>query len=132
MIKTSRIVFLLVILMFGQDCRAQSAPLSLKESNKLSRIALKDILGNWYKADSTKLKISFVKENNSFVSIEGIKHGVGNYSFIIDKDSIFVNGTAINWPPYDCTLHLLDTNHLKIEFYQFFSAGATGLVFRRE
>jgi hypothetical protein len=102
---------------------------SIKEQ---TRIAVNDIIGDWYRADSTASKISFNNINDVFVEIDGIKHGVGKYSFRIVQDSISVHGSAANWPPYDCTLKLVNAQHLEIEFYQFHSAGTTKTSFSRK
>lgn len=102
-----------------------------KGTNKDVKIRLTDIIGNWYSTDSYVSKINFINTNNYFVEIDGIKHGVGNYSFRIYGDSISVNGTAANWPPYDCTLRLLNNKELEIEFYQFLSTETTKIIYRR-
>jgi len=42
------------------------------------------------------------------------------------------NGTAANWPPYDCTLRLLNNKeNLEIEFYQFFYKETTKIIYKR-
>lgn len=110
---------------------AQAIGYKIKNENRNNKIALSDIIGNWYAADSSGHKISFVNINNYFVTIEGIKDGVGNYHFMIDGDSVSVNGTAPNWPPYDCTLHLTKNNTLRIEFYQYYFTASTTINYRR-
>lgn len=101
-------------------------------TNKANKILLTDIIGNWNSVDSPGHKISFINLNNYIVEINGIKHGVGNYSFIIAGDSISVNGTAANWPPYDCTLRLFNNNkHLEIEFYKFLSTASSKIIYKR-
>lgn len=110
---------------------AQTSGHEIKETNKDIKIALTEIIGDWYSADSSASKITFININNYFVDIQGIKHGVGNYSFRVYGDSISVNGTAPNWPPYDCTLRLLSNKFLEIEFYQFLSAGTNKVNYIR-
>lgn len=88
------------------------------------------IVGDWCSHDSSLVKISFVEINNDLVNIEGIKHGVGNYMFQLTGDSISVNGTAANWPPYDCTLSLINSRELEISFYQRFHT-ATKVIYKR-
>jgi hypothetical protein len=101
-------------------------------TNKDIKISLTDIIGNWYTTDSSASKISFINISNYFVDIEGFNHGVGgNYSFRVYGDSMSVNGTAPNWPPYNCSLRLLKNNHLEIEFYQFLSTVTTKIIYRR-
>jgi hypothetical protein len=114
------------------DAKAQSEAGSIRHENKSIRMALTDILGDWYLGDSLKTKISFVNEANYFVVMQGIKHGVGAYSFLIKKDSIEVNGSAPNWPPYYCTLRLLNQKKLAIDFYTFIYPGTTSVFCRRE
>jgi hypothetical protein len=127
----NRLGFILIFLFIRIAVVAQPKAYDLREANKNIKISLIDIVGNWYAIDSSAFKISFKKINNSFVDIEGIKHGVGNYSFIVDGDSISVNGTAANWPPYNCTIRLINSKQLEIEFYQFFSKETTKTIYRR-
>jgi len=131
-IKRYKNAFLLFLLILNYNSKAQVSVHDLREANKQTKIAIKDIIGDWYAGDSLKTKIRFVTIGNYYVSIEGIKHGVGDYGFIIDKDSLSVNGTAPNWPPYDCTLRLLSKNTLEIKFYQFFSTDAYPILYKRE
>ena len=110
---------------------AQTTGHEIKSTNKDVKISLAEILGDWYTADSSAYKISFINISNYSVDIKGINHGVGNYSFRVYGDSISVNGTAPNWPPYDCTLRLVNNKHLEIVFYQFFSTEPTKVIYRR-
>ena len=103
-----------------------------REINKSSKIALSDVLGDWYSNESLDGKISFKKIGTFLVEIDGIKHGVGNYGFVVEGDSMNVKGLAINWPPYDCTLHMLNKNCLQIEFYQFFTIKNNSVVYLRK
>jgi hypothetical protein len=128
MYKLGIILFFMFI---GHAVTAQVSGHEIKATNKDFKISLTEIIGDWYTADSSSYKISFININNYFVDINGINHGVGNYSFRIYGDSISVNGTAPNWPPYDCTLRLLNNKHLEIEFYQFFSTETTKVIYRR-
>jgi hypothetical protein len=131
--KRSIYITLLVLIVFPQFCVGQNDggvyPSSI---DKLERISVVDIIGDWYSTDSTNTKITFKNVNDAFVEIEGIRHGVGNYSFWIEKGSITVRGSAPNWPPYDCTLKLINAQYLEIEFYQFHSAGTTKASFIRK
>lgn len=110
---------------------AQTATIDDQENQNDEKIALTDIIGDWYALDSSGSKICMVNVNNLFVDMEGIRHGVGNYSFKISGDSISTNGIAINWPPYDCRLKLSKENFLAIEFYQFFDTTSTKVIYKR-
>jgi len=110
---------------------AQTRQLNLAAADKENKISLIDIIGNWYSVDSSASKISFIKISSYFVDIDGIKHGVGNYSFRVYGDSISAKGTAANWPPYDCTIRLLNSKSLEIEFYTFLSTRTTKIIYRR-
>ncbi len=103
----------------------------IKAKNQDVKISLTKIIGDWYTTDTSAYKMSFINSNNYFIDIIGINHRVGNYSFRIYGDSISVNGTAPNWPPYDCTLKLLNNKCLEIAFYQFFSTETTKVIYRR-
>jgi len=131
MIKITGLGLLLMSMMLHYDATAQSSVQEIRNINKNTKIAVCDILGKWVIDDSSKYQISFSKVGNFYVQIEGIKHGVGNYSFIIDKDSIYTNGTAANWQPYDCKLKLLNKNMLEIAFYQYFTTDAYRVIFSR-
>jgi hypothetical protein len=124
--------FILMLLMLNKDAAAQSAADSLRSANKNTKIALADITGDWYAADSLQSKISFNSNGRYDVCIEGIKHGVGKYHFIIDGDSIYVNGTAANWPPYCCTLMLLSNHVLEIKFWQYAYKETRNMLYRRK
>jgi hypothetical protein len=95
------------------------------------KIAVEDILGNWHSKDSIYPPICFMQFGSSFVEIIGLKHGVGNYSFHVYGDSIDVHGLAVNWPPYDCRLKLLNKNVLEIAFYQFHLSGETKVIYTK-
>lgn len=103
-----------------------------QEMTSSSKIALTDVLGDWYPKDSLHAKIRFHQIGTSLVEIDGIRHGVGNYGFVVEGDSMNVNGLAINWPPYDCRLRLISKNTLQIEFYQFFSSVTYTMIYSRK
>lgn len=126
-----KIIFILFFVLLINNVLAQNSGYKILSDNKNVKFALNDILGNWYSLDTAKTKISFINLNNRVVEIEGIKHGVGNYSFLLKGDSIPANGTAANWPPFDCTLYLLKNNLLEIAFYQYFSKEPTRVIFTR-
>ncbi|MBL7765455.1 MAG: hypothetical protein JNJ58_05145 [Chitinophagaceae bacterium] len=123
--------FILLLSILCHHTNAQTEVNGLRKAHQQTKIALSDILGKWYTGDSVKSEIEFVKLGYGYVQIEGIKHGVGNYGFILDRDSLYVNGTAPNWPPYDCTLYLINQNVLEIKFYQFFDKGTINVTYRR-
>jgi hypothetical protein len=129
--KIRRLGFILIFMIISLALLAQTRVYDLKDENKDHKISLSEIIGNWYSVDSPRYKISFTNLNNYIVEINGIKHGVGNYSFIVRDDSISVNGTAANWPPYDCTLRLINRKLLEIEFYYIFSKETTKIIYKR-
>ena len=129
--RMNKLNIVLLFLFLRPAIEAQTRGYDITTANKDNKISLTDIIGNWYNVDSSASKISFIKINNYFVDIDGIKHGVGNYSFKVYGDSISVNGTAVNWPPYDCTLRLLNSKDLEIEFYKFSSTKTTKIIYRR-
>lgn len=123
--------FLFSFLLLHSLAMAQKNGMAIRDENKNKNISLTDILGSWHSAENSEFKINFVNVNNYVVSLEGIKHGMGGYSFMITKDSISVNGTAPNWPPFDCTLTLINKNELKLEFYQYHSTQSTSVIYKR-
>ena len=127
----NKLSIVLLFLFIRLGIVAQTTDFNITTAKKDDKISLSDIIGNWYTVDSSASKICFVKINNYSVDIDGIKHGVGNYNFRIYGDSISVNGTAVNWPPYDCTLKLLNSKNLEIEFYTFLSTKTTKIIYRR-
>lgn len=122
---------ILLLLFLTNNTVGQKVEHSQTEAQENTKIALTDILGDWYSIDSLMTKISFRQVGNSYVEIEGIKHGVGNYGFVVAHDSIDVNGMALNWPPYDCTLYLQGKNVLEISFYQFYTVAKYSVVYKR-
>ncbi len=110
----------------------QTTGFEIRAANENRKIAVDALQGNWTAIDYPESKISFVNVNNFIVSLEGIQHGIGGYSFMMEQDSISVNGSAPNWPPFNCTLTLIAANELKIDFYQYFTTQATSVVYRKE
>lgn len=132
MITTNRCILILLLLSTANYCYAQSGADSIRKRNVKTRIALTDLLGDWYVMDSQKTKISFINLMDVLVEMKGIKHGVGHYSFPIKKDSVEVNGSAANWPPYYCTLSMQDNNTIKILFYDYLYPGNTSISITRK
>jgi hypothetical protein len=133
--RSLKLFFLLLsFFLFLGDVYSQQSPnpSAFKNANKQTRLAIKDILGTWVSADSAKVEIEFAKPFEGQIQIKGIKHGVGDYYFLCSKDSLNVNGTAPNWPPYDCTLNLTTKDTLEIYFYQYFYTGYTTAVYTRK
>lgn len=125
------LIFILLFLAKAEPNLAQTGVNGAKESNQHLKIAVKDIVGNWFTADSSHTMISFINSNNRYMYIEGIQHGVGNYGFPINNDSISVNGMAPNWPPYDCSLRLINSKRLEISFSQFFIRESYKVIYKR-
>jgi len=117
-------------MLLNENVCGQSTGIEIRSANVNRKIAVDALLGDWTAIDYPESKISFVNVNNIIVSLEGIQHGIGGYFFMMEQDSISVNGTAPNWPPFDCTLTLITANELKIEFYQYFTKEATSVVYR--
>lgn len=107
---------------------------SIRHQYSKTKIALKDIIGiwNWQHSDSSIQRLSFVNNKNQSVSIPEIRHGAGPYTFFIVKDSVEVNGSAANWPPYYCTIKQLDKNSVELLFYNVQFQGVTVISCRRE
>ena len=113
------------------ETTAQTNVDTFRVAKKNTKIAINDVIGNWVATDSLKTNIIFVQEGYD-IHIKGLEHGVGNYSFRIEADSICVNGTAANWPPYYCTLNLLNSNELEINFYQGLSKNIFSVIYIRK
>lgn len=92
------------------------------------KLPIQSILGTWKLNDSTQ--IEFVKQHNLMV-LEPKTH-VNNYTFFISNDSVSAKGMAINWPPYDCILNLIDANTLEIKYLYFYSSDSVTLIYRRK
>ncbi len=123
---------ILLLLTLYTNVAAQTGRPTQSDAKESTKIALSDILGDWYPIDSLVApKITFSQIGNSFVEIDGVKHGVGNYNFYIDHDSVHVNGSAINWPPLDCKLLLKGKNVLEIVFGEFLSGWTSSLLYKR-
>lgn len=135
MCRIKNSIILLVFVAIQNGAIAQSAADSIRKGNVHTKIALTDILGEWYMhhPDSSKSKIHFINQTGFQVIIPEIKHGVGEYSFRIEQDSMYVNGYAANWPPYYCTVNRVDKSTLELEllFYTYTNSGITHIVCRR-
>lgn len=92
------------------------------------KIAVSDILGIWWPLDTLQNQIEFVNIESVHVEMRGIKHGVNYYIFQMTGDSIRTRGMAINWPPYDCEMRLVDPTTLDIHFFQY--NDSTGIIMR--
>lgn len=122
----------LLLLTFCSTVSAQKEKSTKKEAEKISKIALTDILGDWYTSDTIDSKISFIRAGDAEILIEGRREGVSAYRLSVDADSMYVNGSAPNWPPYYCTLLLHDDNLLEIKYFQFSSVEPKSVIYRRE
>ena len=100
----------------------------MQYENPEKRLPIQSILGIWKLNDSTQ--IEFVKQYNMMV-LEPKTH-VNNFTFHISNDSVSTKGMAINWPPYDCLLNLIDANTLEIRYYHFLSNDSVNLIYRRK
>jgi hypothetical protein len=105
---------------------------SIRTNNAGIKISIHSLLGNWYAADSSHSKITFERDGVFYVILKPLKHGVDYYRFQCDSDSVYVNGTAANWPPFDCTANLVDANTLELMFYQYFSKETNNVIYNRK
>lgn len=110
--------FAIILLICVANAFGQETVQELPETNKNNRIALSDIIGDWYLCDSINSKITFINRGNVDVILEGKSNSANDYCFKLDGDSIDVKGIAANWPPYYCTLLLYDHYILEIKVYQ--------------
>ena len=125
------LLFILFLCSVHTVGRAQTNIDSLRTANKNVKIAVSDILGDFYAMDSLNTKISFIADGHGAVYMEGIQPGVGKYNFPQAGDSLYVNGLAVNWPPYYCTLNLMDKHTLEIQFYHFFGNHVQYITFKK-
>jgi hypothetical protein len=123
---------ILTLMLFYSHAFGQVKIHEIWDTNTNSRIVLTHVIGDWYSSDSIKSRISFIRNGNSNVFIEGKRDGVNNYHFKLDSDSIYVNGLAANWPPYYCTLYFHTINTLEIKYYQFHSLVTTSVIYKRK
>ena len=131
MTKTKISLFILSFLIFNADILAQHNIDSLRKANINTKIALQSLIGVWHTDDSLKNKITFADQGYQ-VCIQPRLSGVSNYFFLKHEDSVSVNGTAPNWPPYDCILNLKDSKTLEIKFFQYFYTETYDVLFIRE
>lgn len=123
---------LLLLLSLSGLMQAQDNPTSVRQANSKVRISVDDVLGKWYSSDTINTFIEFVENGDFEVQIEGYRPGVGQYTFVRSNDSISANGTAPNWPPYDCTIRLLDDSTLMVMFYQYHYKTTRNVIFKRD
>jgi len=129
---TKTCIGMVICLCLSAIADAQDNPNVVRKSNENVRIAIDDLIGKWYSSDTISTFIEFVADGDHSVKMEGYKPGVGQYSFLRTNDSIHANGSAPNWPPFDCTITLIDDATIVLKFYQYFSDTTRNVVFRRE
>jgi hypothetical protein len=98
----NRVVFILLTCVCFQGIQAQID--SLRKSHKNNKIALHQITGKWLSQNTDSGYVE-IFSNSYDVSIKG---------------SISALGYAPCWPPYDGILELIDANHLKLMYYQYY------------
>ena len=113
----NRVVFILLTCVCFQGIQAQID--SLRKSHKNNKIALHQITGKWLSQNTYSGYVE-IFSNSYDVSIKGIQVGVGLFNFPLQGDSISALGYAPCWPPYDGILELIDANHLKLMYYQYY------------
>lgn len=123
-------ILILFSIFFCKRTNAQTEVKFVSGSSTNHKIAISDILGTWYSMDSLNTVINFVYQGGDMI-IDGIHDGVGNYTFNCDKDSLWANGYAVNWPPFDCTLNLLKNDVLEIKFHTVVSESVALRFFSR-
>ena len=131
MTNTKIALVILSFLIFNSNIHAQHNIDSLKQANIKTKIPLQSLIGIWHTDDSLINEITFVDQGYQ-VCIQPRLSGVSNYVFQKQKDSVSVNGTAPNWPPYDCILNLKDSKTLEIKFFQYFYTETYNVLFKRE
>ena len=130
MYQLRKFIFILLLFFLSKEGKAQLNVDSLLGTIANIKVAISDLKGDWYSSDSAESKINF-KSDNYYVYIEGIRGGVGKYTFMTEKDSVYVRGFSANWPPYDCLLNFIDSNTLEIMFYQYFSEKTMNVIYKR-
>lgn len=81
-------------------------------------IPIKSLLGKWKSLeqfeDTTAWEIRFELKNNELQLYDGGRM----YSFWnkVSNTAILGQGVFVNWPPYDCTVKIVDENHLRISY----------------
>ena len=123
------ILVCILFCLFTSELNAQNFSDSLRTQNQNVKLPLSYILGKWHYQTSPDSFITFEQALNTVVTINGIKHGVGNYIFNIQNDSVMVNGYAPNWPPYDCTLKYVNDTTLECLFYQYHYPKPNAIIF---
>ena len=125
-----RLILILVAFNTNVFCQVETVETWKRYEN--TRIELKKIIGAWYATDSIEYAINFISINETIVYIDGIESGVGGpYSFRLDQNGVFVNGSAANWPPYYCTLFLRENNLLEIKYWNFLGPESTSILYKR-
>ena len=126
------ISFILILLAFNTKVFGQVDTYELWKTYENTQIASSEIIGDWYASDSIQSKISFVRMAETNIYIEGKKGGVGGpYSFRVDKNGVFVNGSSANWPPYYCTLIPQENNTLEIRYWNFVTPESERIIYKR-
>jgi hypothetical protein len=115
---TKLIQFVLVsamVLFFScKTTRVQMSTDNLWEMTKNKKIALHGIVGFWTSKDTLQRQIEFVQQGMDVI-IKPQEH-LNYFRFRVEGDSVYVNGSAANWPPYYCILNLKDEKTMEIHY----------------
>lgn len=110
------------------NCLQQQQEQTIRDS-----IPIKSLLGKWKSVpkniDLESAEIRFEVINNELKLVAGEQ----TYSFwnTVSNTAILGQGVFINWPPYDCTVKLIDENHLAIT-YSFLGEEAITVSYARQ
>jgi hypothetical protein len=121
-------IIALLFLFIATQANAQDNVDSLKNEYREMKIHKNSLLGIWYLNDSIKIEFT---QHPGFVSLEP-RTLANNYTFNLINDSVSTKGIAINWPPYDCILNLIDPNTLEIKYFRIYYKFTTNQIYRRE
>lgn len=118
----SRVIVVFLVITWchlQQGVFAQGSIESLRQANKNIRVPVSLILGTWVSNDSLQREIEFV-DKGGYVDIEPANL-IHPYSFRKVTDSVSVTGCAMNWPPYDCILNLVDSSTMELWYFTYHS-----------
>ena len=111
-----------VIIMFScfiDNAQVKNNIDSLRKENKNKKIATKSLVGTWFLRDNQEAKIEFIEDEYG-ITIYPKQHNTPYYfSKYNGRDSVSVYGCAMNWPPYDCILNMININTIEIKTFMY-------------
>lgn len=100
------------------------------QEDLVRKVPLSFIQGKWLSQDSVKARIDFVQKGDELQIVP--RTYVHPYTFRIEKDSVYLEGLAMNWPPYCCRIEPIDEQTILIVYSRYETEELGRIIYERE